>query len=139
MLNVSTVFGYKSSIVEITNKKYLLFLVLSILAMNCRWHFLYISIKRVIYRQIDESLITEKTIIQDQIEQTDTIPDFAATVGNQIEVKLFNYYMHKLQYIKDTDIYDSRTDSFNPFRYLYFSGNSIAKKRLYNYNCTNFK
>jgi hypothetical protein len=52
--------------------------------------FLYISIKRVIYRQIDESLITEKTIIQDQIEQTDTIPDFAATVGNQIEVKLFN-------------------------------------------------
>jgi signal transduction histidine kinase len=90
--------------------------------------FLYISIKRVIYRQIDESLITEKTIIQDQIEQTDTIPDFAATVGNQIEVKLFNYYVHRLQYIKDTDIYDSRTDSFYPFRYLYFSGNSIAKK-----------
>jgi signal transduction histidine kinase len=89
---------------------------------------LYFSIKRVIYRQIDESLITEKTIIQDQIEQSGTIPDFEATFGHQIEVKLFNYYVRKLQYIKDTDIYDSRTDSFSPFRYLYFSGNTIQKK-----------
>jgi signal transduction histidine kinase len=89
---------------------------------------LYYSIKRVIYRQIDESLITEKTIIQDQVEQSDTIPDFEATFGHQIEVKLFNYYIRKLQYIKDTDIYDSRTDSFSPFRYLYFSGNTIQKK-----------
>src|SRR5664280_1742769 len=89
---------------------------------------LYFSIKIVIYNQIDESIITEKTIIQDQIEQSDTIPDFEATFGHQIEVKLFNYYVRKFQYIKDTDIYDSRTDSFTPFRYLYFSGNTIQKK-----------
>jgi signal transduction histidine kinase len=89
---------------------------------------LYFSIKRVIYRQIDENLITEKTIIQDQIEQSDTIPDFEATFGHQIEVKLFNYYVRKYQYIKDTDIYYSRTDSFTSFRYLYSSGNTIQRK-----------
>lgn len=90
--------------------------------------FLYFTIKRVIYRQIDASLITEKTIIQDQIEQTDTIPDFEATFGHQIEVKLFNYYVRKFQYIKDTDIYDPRSDSFTSFRYLSSSGNTVERK-----------
>jgi signal transduction histidine kinase len=104
------------------------FLVLSILAMIAGGIFLYFSIKRVIYRQIDESLITQKTIIQDQIEQSDTIPDFEATLGHQIEVKLFNSYVRKYQYIKDTDIYDPRSDSFTSFRYLYSSGNTILKK-----------
>lgn len=69
--------------------------------------FLYFTIERVIYKQIDNSLITEKTIIQNQIEQTDTIPDFEATDGNQIEVKLLNYPVRKFQSIKDTDIYDT--------------------------------
>jgi signal transduction histidine kinase len=105
---------------------YLLFL--SGLAMIAGGAFLYFTIKRVIYKQIDESLITEKTIIQDQIEQTDTIPDFEATFGHQIEVKLFNYYVRKFQYIKDTDIYDSRSDSFTSFRYLFSSGNTVARK-----------
>ena len=80
---------------------------------------LYLTIKKVIYRQIDESLITEKTIIEDQIRQTDTIPDFEGTFGHQIEVKLLNYHIDKVQSIKDTDIYDSKSDSFIPFRYIF--------------------
>jgi Signal transduction histidine kinase len=89
---------------------------------------LYLTIKKVIYRQIDESLITEKTIIEDQIRQTDTIPDFEGTFGHQIEVKLLNYHINRVQSIKDTDIYDSKSDSFIPFRYIFSSGNSVGKK-----------
>jgi signal transduction histidine kinase len=89
---------------------------------------LYLTIKKVIYRQVDNSLITEKTIIQNQIEQTDTIPDFEATFGHQIEVKLLNYALRNSQSIKDTDIYDSKTDSFTPFRYIYSTGNNVQKK-----------
>ena len=89
---------------------------------------LYLTIKKVTYRQIDNSLITEKTIIQDQIEQTDTIPDFEATFGHQIEVKLLNYATRNFQSIKDTDIYDSKSDSFSPFRYIYSTGNTVQKK-----------
>jgi len=40
---------------------------------------LYFTIKKVIYRQVDNSLLTEKTIIEDQIKQTDTIPDFRSS------------------------------------------------------------
>jgi len=89
---------------------------------------LYLTIKKVIYRQIDNSLITEKIIIQDQIEQTDTIPDFEATFGHQIEVKLLNYAVRNFQSIKDTDVYDPKSDSFTPFRYIFSSGNTIQKK-----------
>jgi signal transduction histidine kinase len=90
--------------------------------------FLYFTIKTVIYRQIDNSLITEKSIIQDQIENTDTIPDFEATFGHQIEVKLLNYPVNKSQSIKDTDIYDSRSNSSLPYRYIFFRGNTLAMK-----------
>jgi len=89
---------------------------------------LYFTIKRVIYKQIDNSLITEKIIIQDQIEDTDTIPDFEAALGHQIEVKSLNFPVRNFQAIKDTDLYDSKSNSFLACRYLYYSGNTIAKK-----------
>ena len=90
--------------------------------------FLYSSIRKVIYRQIDNSLITEKTIIQDQIEQTDTIPDFAAAFGHQIEVKLLNLPVKLTQVIRDTLIYDSDSGSYLSYRSIFFSGNTKARK-----------
>ena len=89
---------------------------------------LYLTIKKVIYKQIDNSLITEKTIIEDQLKPTDTIPDFEATFGHQIEVKLLNYRVKNYQAIKDTDIYDAITDSYIPFRFIYSKGNTFQKK-----------
>jgi signal transduction histidine kinase len=89
---------------------------------------LYLTIRKVIYKQIDASLITEKAIIEDQLKQTDTIPDFEATFGHQIEVKLLNFHVRNTQSLKDTDIYDTSSDSFVPFRYLHSTGNTIEKK-----------
>ncbi len=113
---------------KLLTKSTFYFLLLSVLAMVAGAALLYLTIKKVIYKQIDKSLITEKIIIQDQIEQTDTIPDFEATFGHQIEVKLFNYPVRNFQSIKDTDIYDSKTDSFIPLRYILSSGNTVEKK-----------
>jgi signal transduction histidine kinase len=89
---------------------------------------LYLTIKKVIYKQVDDSLRTEKTIIADQLKQTDSIPDFEATFGHQIEVKLLNYHVKSYQSIKDTDIYDATSDSFIPFRYIYAKGNTLERK-----------
>lgn len=89
---------------------------------------LYLTIKKVIYKQVDDSLRTEKSIIADQLKQTDSIPDFEATFGHQIEVKLLNYHVISYQSIKDTDIYDAVSDSFIPFRYIYAKGNTLEKK-----------
>jgi signal transduction histidine kinase len=113
---------------KLLSKSTYYFLLLSILAMIAGGALLYFTIKSVIYRKIDNSLITEKTIIQNQIEQIDTIPDFDSTFGHQIEVKFLNYPLRNFQSIKDTDIYDSRSNSFLPYRYMFFSGNTISKK-----------
>lgn len=89
---------------------------------------LYFTIRKVVYRQIDRSLITEKTIIQDQIEQSDTIPDFAASFGHMIEVRLLNSTAHNLQIIKDTIILDSESGDYLSYRYIFFSGNIPREK-----------
>lgn len=90
--------------------------------------FLYFSVKKVIYNQTDYSLVIEKTILENQIELTDSIPDLQASFGHQIEVSLFDYPIRKFQSIKDTDIYDQKTDSFTPFRYIFASGNTPKNK-----------
>lgn len=113
---------------KLLTKSTFYFLLLSILAMVAGAALLYLTIKKVIYKQIDDSLITEKIIIQDQIKTTDSIPDFEAYFGHQIEVKLLNKSVQTYQLIKDTDIYDPKTDSFIPFRYIFSSGNTAEKK-----------
>ena len=113
---------------KLLTKSTFYFLLLSFIAMVAGGALLYLTIKKVIYKQIDNSLITEKTIIEDQIKQTDTIPDFEGAFGHQIEVKLLNYHVRNYQSIKDTDIYDSKTDSFIPYRFIFSSGNTYEKK-----------
>jgi signal transduction histidine kinase len=89
---------------------------------------LYLAIRNDVYKQIDDSLITEKEIIQDQIEQTDTIPDFAVTFGHQIAVQLMETPLHEFQVINDTLLSDTFSKTESPFRYLYYTGNTNQKK-----------
>jgi len=113
---------------KLLTKSTFYYLLLSLIIMVAGGALLYLTIKKVIYKQIDNSLITEKTIIEDQLKPTDTIPDFEATFGHQIEVKLLNYRVKNYQAIKDTDIYDAVTDSYIPFRFIYSKGNTFQKK-----------
>ena len=89
---------------------------------------LYFTIRTVVYKQIDNSLKTEVTIIQDQIEQTDTIPDFAATFGHQIEVKLLNSTVKRKEIIKDTLIFDDDSQDYLSYRSIFLSGTTRAGK-----------
>jgi signal transduction histidine kinase len=90
--------------------------------------FLYLTIRKVVYKQIDNSLITEKTIIQDQIEQSDIIPDFSATFGRQIEVKIHNKPISNVQIISDTLIRDEQSGDDLSYRHIFFSGNTPTQK-----------
>lgn len=87
---------------------------------------LYFAISKIVYKQIDTSLLTEKEIIKDQIEQTGTIPDFEASFGHQIEVRIYDKSVRPFQILKDTILTDTLKNIVLPFRYLYFSGNASA-------------
>jgi signal transduction histidine kinase len=100
------------------------FLLYSLLAMIAAGFVFYFSIRSLVYNQIDESLITEKTIIQDQIEETDTIPDFAASFGHLIEVKLLDTPVPYSQTIGDTTLYDTKSKIYLPFRHIRVYGST---------------
>jgi signal transduction histidine kinase len=89
---------------------------------------LYFTIRGIVYKQINNSLITEMEIIQDQIEQTDTIPDFAVSFGHQIEVRLLNNPLHEFKVISDTIVSDTFSGEKLPFRYLYYEGSTDRGK-----------
>jgi methyl-accepting chemotaxis protein len=104
------------------------FLAYSALAMISGGLFLYIAVRNNIYNQIDDSLITEKEIIQDQVEQTDTIPDFSAAFGHQIEVRFLNKVVKVTEVIRDTIIHDSNSGEDLPYRYIYYRGNTLRNQ-----------
>lgn len=85
---------------------------------------LYFTIRKHIYEQIDEGLLTEKEIIRDQIEQTGVIPDFEASLGHQVEVRLLDKPKRQFQRIADTLVADSLSGDPIPHRYLYYTGTS---------------
>jgi signal transduction histidine kinase len=104
------------------------FLLFSALAMIAGGMFLYFAIRKDVYRQIDISLVTEKGIIQDQVEQDETIPDFSATFGHQIDVRFLNSPVDETEVIKDTIIIDDQSGDDLPYRYIYYTGNTIKKR-----------
>lgn len=101
------------------------YFIFAILALFLAGIGLYFTIRSIVYREMDQSLVTEKTIIQDQIEETDLIPDFTASFGHQIEVKLLPNRIKYSQIIRDTDIYDNSAGRFLPFRHIRFTNTSV--------------
>jgi len=92
--------------------------------------FLYFTIRKDIYRQIDTSLVTEKDIIRDQLDRTDTIPDFYEDFKHQIDVKFSGTRLHESSFISDTVIHDDSTGYDLPYRHIFYQG-STPRNRSY--------
>jgi len=103
-------------------------LLFTTLAMVAGGMFLYFAIRKDIYKQIDVSLVTEKGIIQDQVEQDEVIPDFSATFRHQIDVRFLNSRVPETEIIKDTILHDDQSGDDLPYRFIYYTGNTIKKR-----------
>jgi signal transduction histidine kinase len=90
--------------------------------------FLYFTIRKDVYRHIDTSLVTEKDIIRDQLDQTDTIPDFYEDFKHQIDVRFTHHFHHESEIIADTIIHDDSTGYDLPYRYLLYYGSTTGKR-----------
>lgn len=112
---------------KLLTKTTLFILYFTVFAFIASGFIFYYSIRTIVYKQIDSSLITEKNIIQEQIEHTDTIPDFNAAFGHLIEVKLYDRTFKLKQKIKDTIINADNDDNI-PYRKLYFTGTTKHHK-----------
>jgi signal transduction histidine kinase len=87
----------------------------------------YNGLKIIYYNQIDEGLATEKSIIEEEIQQDDNIPNYSDRFGHEIEVLTFNKKIKPYFRITDTTIVDSTSDSKIDFRLLRAKGNTAKK------------
>ena len=84
--------------------------------------------KTIFYRQIDETLKTEKRLIEEQIDFSDSLPDFRQVFSHMIEVTVFNSPKKKFEFIKDTMLYDKSKDLLLPVRQLICENTSVQNQ-----------
>jgi signal transduction histidine kinase len=87
----------------------------------------YKGLKIIYYKQIDEGLITEKNIIEEEIQQDDDLPDYSERFGHDIEVEIYKHKVKPFYKIIDTTIVADSTSENTDFRYLQVKGNVHRK------------
>ncbi len=85
--------------------------------------FLQFTLFRVYYKQIDDGIKTEREIIEDEIENLDTVPDYSIIFGHQIEVSLLQTPVTKNDVYKNLMLYNQRTKTSDLYRHHIFSKN----------------
>ena len=98
--------------------------MISIMVMIAAGAAFYYSVRTIVYNQVDDALLTEKTIIQDQIDETDSIPDFTGSYGHIIKVRLLGSPAAYSQVFKDTNLLDDKSGSYLPFRHIRFTSST---------------
>jgi len=88
----------------------------------------YNVIQSIFYKQLDDTLITEKKLIEEQINYSDSLPDFRTVFGHMIQVTVFNDRLKKSEKINDTIIAsDDRTELIS-CRHLHVTNTSISNR-----------
>jgi signal transduction histidine kinase len=85
--------------------------------------FLQLTLVKIYYRQIDDSIITERQIIENEIEDVDTIPDYSAIFNHQIEVSLLSEPVKYKNTFVNLVKFNDRTQTDEPYRQHSFAQN----------------
>jgi signal transduction histidine kinase len=85
--------------------------------------FLEIMLVKIYYKQIDDSIKTERVIIEEEIERLDTVPDYSSIFGHQIEVSLMHGPVLKNNSFKNIIRSNPAKHINTLYRHHYFSKN----------------
>jgi len=122
---------------KLLTKTTALYLAFSLLVFIAGGLVFYQIIKSIVYSKVNESLITEKRIIEQQILHAGYIPDFTLYFEHQIEVILYNYpkmeWNTRYEAITDTMMFDSTENRIVPHRHLVVKNNT-RNNRSYSIN-----
>lgn len=88
----------------------------------------YHTIQKIFYNQIDDTLITEKKLIQEQINYSDSLPDFRAMFGHMIDVQVQPGKHKESVRLGDTLVMQDDSSGMLPCRHLEATGTSSEGK-----------
>jgi signal transduction histidine kinase len=89
---------------------------------------LYTSIRHIVLTQVSEAMLFEKQIIQEQVEHTDTVPDFSDIFNHKIEVTVYKHRIRTSERFVDSLIYDTLSKRPVQFRFLVFSSSTLDNR-----------
>ncbi|MDP4282183.1 MAG: HAMP domain-containing sensor histidine kinase [Bacteroidota bacterium] len=88
----------------------------------------YNTVKNIMYRQIDENLVTEQLLVEEAINITDTVPDYTSVFGHMIQVLPYIKIYNQVELIHDTAVYDSSVKEIIDCRHLKYIMLSTSKQ-----------
>jgi len=114
--------------VKLLTRTSIYYFIFSLLLFIVGGFVFYNVIQSLFDEQIDETLMTEKQLIVEQINYSDSLPDFRTVFGHMIEVSVFDKPLKKSESIKDTVVYDKGVSEMVLCRHLTAANTSLNKK-----------
>jgi signal transduction histidine kinase len=103
---------------KLLTKTLMYFIITSLVVFLLGGIIFYEILKHTFYEQIDRGILTEKAIIEEEIQHNQDVPDYSSRFGHEIEVILYRHPVKQLFTLKDTAIYDTLTMDDQYYRYL---------------------
>jgi signal transduction histidine kinase len=111
--------------VKLLYKSTLYFFIFLIFAFIIGGYIFYVKSRSIINQQIDSGLVTEKNIIEEEILETNVIPDFTEIFfEHQVKAEFSDKSLKVSLTIKDTSIYNEKKDLNFDYRVLEFTSNT---------------
>jgi signal transduction histidine kinase len=111
--------------VKLLFKSTLFFFLFTIFTFIVGGNIFYIKARSIIYQQLDSSLITEKNIIEEEIIETNEIPDFNELFfEHRIKAEIFRFTLKETCVFKDTTIFNENNQSTIDYRMIEFTSNT---------------
>jgi signal transduction histidine kinase len=104
------------------------YLIISVVVYILSGLIFYRLLNNIFAKQLDGTLSEEKMLIEETINYADSVPDFRSVFGHMIDITILNSPQHKVEYIRDTLMYDAERGSFETFRHLFTENTSIQGK-----------
>ena len=103
---------------KLLTKTLVYFIITSLIVFLMGGLLFYGILKHTFYQQTDDGLLTEKNIIEEEIQHNQEIPDYSERFGHEIEVIVYRHPVKKAFVLKDTAIYDTSLMQVAFYRFL---------------------
>lgn len=105
-----------------------IYMIIAVIVMAVGGFVFFHLIDGIFYRQIDETLLEEKLLVEEAINYSDTVPDFRPIFGHNIDVTILNAPHPKTERLIDTVMYHTDQGDFETFRHLFVENTSVKGK-----------
>jgi signal transduction histidine kinase len=116
---------------KLINKAVFYYFLVSIIIFTTGGIIFYEAVRIILIRQITDNLISEKNLIEEDILNSDSIPDYSTIFGHEIAVTIYNAPLKRSEEITNKRLIKPFDTKAHRYRYLCVTGVMRDKKGYY--------